>query len=187
MKISSEKGFTLIEVIVVAAIIAILAGILVPLILKEIDESKITRAAGDLRSIFTAMIVLRKDTGQWPQLTGGECDPAVTLLKGNGDLPGDLLDTGYDTETTGSFDDHLLRDANGCYNNWKGSYLTVVNADPWGNSYLLNADGFGAADKSVWIISAGPNGIMETQTTSDMPAGDDVGFIIQGRTGAAEE
>ena len=62
----NEKGCTLIEVIVVAGIIAILAGILVPLILKEIDESRITRATADIKSISSAILILKKDTAQWP-------------------------------------------------------------------------------------------------------------------------
>ena len=66
MKLKGNAGFTLIEVIVVAGIIAILAGILVPMILKEIDESRITRAAADTKSISTAMMVFKKDTAQWP-------------------------------------------------------------------------------------------------------------------------
>ena len=61
MKSGNERGFTLIEVIVVAGIIAILAGILVPMIFKEIDESRITRASADVRSISAAMIVFRRN------------------------------------------------------------------------------------------------------------------------------
>lgn len=57
-----------------------LAGILVPLIIKEIDESKIARASADVRSISSALIVLKKDTGQWP--VNAACTPAVTLLMG---------------------------------------------------------------------------------------------------------
>src|SRR5271169_4840041 len=88
MKARDAKGFTLIEVIVVAAIIAILVGILVPMIFKEIDEARITRASADTKSISTALLVLRKDTGQWP--VNANCSPTVTLLYGknnNGTMP----------------------------------------------------------------------------------------------------
>src|SRR3990172_4016230 len=95
MKVRNEKGFTLIEVIVVAGIIAILAGILVPMIFKEIDESRITRASADTKSISTALIVFRKDTGAWPVMDGS-CNPSVTLLTGAGNLDPNLAALGYD-------------------------------------------------------------------------------------------
>lgn len=82
MRLNSKKGFTLIEVIVVAGIIAVLAGILVPLIFKEIDESKIARTAADIHSISSALIVFKKDTGQWPINAG--CSSTITLLTGAG-------------------------------------------------------------------------------------------------------
>ncbi|MEW6110168.1 MAG: type II secretion system protein GspG, partial [Nitrospirota bacterium] len=161
MIIAGKRGFTLIEVIVVAGIIAILAGILVPIIFKEIDESRITRAAADVRSISTAMLVFRKDTGQWPVMDD-TCNANVTLLSGNGNLPSNLAAMGYDTSASAFYNDHLTADTNGCYSNWKGPYIAIVSADPWGNAYLTNADGFSISDREVWIISAGPNGLMDT-------------------------
>ena len=181
MKLRNNKGFTLIEVIVVAGIIAILAGILVPLIFKEIDESRITRASADVKSISTAILVFRKDTGQWP-LKDDSCNATVTLIRGNGSLPSDLAAMGYNTSSASFFDYHLIADTNGCYNNWKGPYIAAVSPDPWGNAYLVNADGFAITDREVWIISAGPNGVMETPVPNLAGAvlvGDDIGLRIK--------
>lgn len=181
MKLTEQKGFTLIEVIVVAGIIAILAGILVPLIFKEIDESKITRASADVKSISAAILVFRKDTGAWPLMDGG-CVPNVTFLSGSGNIPEDLAAMGYDTSVPSSYDSHLSADVSACYApNWKGSYMAMVTADPWGNSYVTNANGFAAAGQPVWIISAGPNGILETPANSTVIAAgiDDVGARIK--------
>src|SRR3990172_5268701 len=109
MKVRNEKGFTLIEVIVVAGIIAILAGILVPLIFKEIDESRITRASADIRSISSAMIVFRKDIAAWPVMDAS-CAANVPLLNGDGNLPANLAAFGFDPTVTSSLNDHLSID-----------------------------------------------------------------------------
>ncbi|MBI5848186.1 MAG: type II secretion system protein GspG [Nitrospirae bacterium] len=181
MKLREQKGFTLIEVIVVAGIIAVLAGILVPLIFKEIDESKITRAKADVKSISSAMFVFRKDTGAWPVMDGS-CAPNVTFLSGAGNLPSGLAALGYDAAVASSYDSHLSADVNGCYGaNWKGSYMAVVTADPWGNTYLTNANSFAATGQPVWIISAGPNGVLETPANSIAIADgvDDIGVRIK--------
>lgn len=178
MKSGNEKGFTLIEVIVVAGIIAILAGILVPLIFKEIDESKITRSSGDIKSISTAILVFRKDTGQWPVLDAA-CDPKVTLLFGAGTMVSNLAAMGFDATVAQSFTDHLTTYTGTCYQNLKGPYMTPVSADPWGNAYVINTDGFPVQGKQVWLISAGPNGKIDTQSNSETLQGDDVGTRIK--------
>ena len=179
MKLGNSKGFTLIEVIVVAGIIAILAGILVPLIFKEIDESKLSRAAADVKSISTAIMVFKKDTGKWPAYLD-DCTTQVTLLVGAGNDPGnDITAIGFDTSVTVSMNTDLQSN-NGCYTNWKGPYMANVTADPWGTKYLINAKEFGA-NRIVWILSAGPNGVVETNPTSAMQVqGDDIGIVLQG-------
>ncbi|MEW6109440.1 MAG: type II secretion system protein GspG [Nitrospirota bacterium] len=174
----NQKGFTLIEVIVVAGIIAILAGILVPLIFKEIDESKISRAQADLRSISSAMIVLKKDTGQWP-VYDANCLANVTLLLGNGNIPNGAVANGFDQTSEMLFDEPLSLHANSCYSNWKGPYIAIVTADPWGNAYITNAKEFPQTGSPVWIISAGPNGQIDTNIASAQTSGDDIGFRLQ--------
>ncbi len=178
MIIKGKGGFTLIEVIVVAGIIAILAGILVPLIFKEIDKARITRATADTKSIQTAIMVFRKDTSKWPALAE-DCTTKVTLLEGRGNPPtNDINSFGYDTSVTRSLNDYFQSN-NGCYPNWKGPYMAVVTADLWGRKYYKNAKQFNT-NRIVWIISAGPNGILETDPQSTMqPVGDDIGIVIQ--------
>ncbi|HUJ18869.1 MAG TPA: type II secretion system protein GspG [Nitrospirota bacterium] len=179
--IRNHRGFTLIEVIVVAGIIAVLAGILVPLIFKEIDEAKITRASADIRSITSALIVMKKDTGMWPNLVngGGACSAGVTLLYGGGVLPAGLAAFGWDQSSLQPLENYLSSDANACYGaQWKGPYLAQVTPDPWGNQYLINATNF-SANGPVWIISAGPNGAIETDVTSAVPLGDDIGLRLK--------
>lgn len=179
MKIKRQGGFTLIEVIVVAGIIAILAGILVPMIFKEIDESKKTRAAGDVRSISSAMFVFKKDTGDWP-IKDDSCNSTVTLLYGTGTEPSNLAGVGYDTTVKLSYNGRLATDENGCWpTTWKGPYIALVTADPWGHTYITNANGFSVANSPVWILSAGPDGLLDTAPSSTALGGDDIGLRLK--------
>ena len=183
MRLRGQTGFTLIEVIVVAAILAILAGILVPMIFNQIDEAKIARATADAKSISTAVYVFRKDTGQWPN-KGAGCIASLTLLRGSGNLPTNLAESGFDATNPLSFSDLLETDDNGCWplaNNigWKGPYMKDVTPDPWGNAYFINADGFPVDGTAVWVYSAGPNGIVESQAGAVSTGGDDIAIRIK--------
>lgn len=175
MRLKGEKGFTLVEVIVVAAIIAILAGVLVPMIFSQIDEARLSRAKGDLRSLSSAIYAFRKDVGQWPACAN------TTVLFGRQNFDqASLQGLGYDVTVPQLFEDHLMTDDNACYGDvWKGPYFGSVDGDPWGNAYIANAQGFGVANQAVLVISAGPDGVYQTGPAAGTAAGDDIAIRVK--------
>lgn len=54
-RLKNNKGFTLVEIIVVLVILAILAAIAVPAVLGYVDESKKTRYIEESHSIYTVI------------------------------------------------------------------------------------------------------------------------------------
>jgi general secretion pathway protein G len=61
-----KKGFTLIELIVVIAIIAVLGAVIAPNAFKSIEKAKLSATAEDLNSIKTAASAYFTDTSAWP-------------------------------------------------------------------------------------------------------------------------
>ena len=70
-----RKGFTLIELILVIAIIAILAGAMVPMINASRNQARVAKATAECDAIKTAAVLLHADSGVgvWPAdgSTGG--------------------------------------------------------------------------------------------------------------------
>jgi type II secretion system protein G len=62
----NRKAFTLIELLIVVAIIAILALIAVPNFLEAQVRAKVSRAKNDLRSLAVAIEAYRIDNNEWP-------------------------------------------------------------------------------------------------------------------------
>ena len=176
---TNKHGFTLIEVLVVAAIIGILAGILVPLIFDRVEEARIARAEADVKNIASAILLFHRDTGTWPYCrTNGAPEQYYERLDSD-----NANDPGYSgcSWPSGQYDtfyNHLTVNARN-YPGWNGPYIERVEADPWGNEYRMWVRGFSNPNEHAWIVCAGPNGDIETDETATTPGGDDIAIMLR--------
>jgi type II secretion system protein G len=81
------RAFTLIELLIVVAIIAILAAIAVPNFLEAQTRSKVSRSAADLRTISLGLEMYRLDNNNYPYTES--IGPAVWLVPGGRPIQGD--------------------------------------------------------------------------------------------------
>jgi general secretion pathway protein G len=65
------RGFTLIEIMVVVVIIGLLAAIVAPNLIGNIDRAAVTRAKADLRTIDNALNLYRLDNFRYPSTDEG--------------------------------------------------------------------------------------------------------------------
>jgi len=89
MKKRSKKGFTLIELIVVIAIIGILAAILIPTFTGFQERAKATQALVDAKQVATAFDGLMIEKGSYGAVTkadvvtlSGVADAKITTFEG---------------------------------------------------------------------------------------------------------
>ena len=68
---SNERGFTLIELMVVIVILGILAGLIVPRIMGRPDEARRAKARIQIESLETALKLYRLDNGNYPSTEQG--------------------------------------------------------------------------------------------------------------------
>ncbi|HSW83839.1 MAG TPA: type II secretion system major pseudopilin GspG [Usitatibacter sp.] len=67
----TNTGFTLIEVLVVVAILGILAAIVVPRIMDRPDEAKRVAAKADVATLVNQLKIYRLDNGNYPTTEQG--------------------------------------------------------------------------------------------------------------------
>jgi general secretion pathway protein G len=68
---AAQQGFTLLEIMVVVVIIGLLAAIVVPNFIGNIDTAAINRAKQDIRGIETALNLYRLDNFRYPSTADG--------------------------------------------------------------------------------------------------------------------
>jgi len=68
---AAEQGFTLLEIMVVVVIIGLLAAIVVPNFVGNIDKAAMSRAKQDIRGIETALNLYRLDNFRYPTTSDG--------------------------------------------------------------------------------------------------------------------
>ena len=68
---SNQRGFTLIEIMVVVVILGLLAAIVAPNIIGNIDKAATSRAKQDIRQIETALKLYRMENFKYPSSDEG--------------------------------------------------------------------------------------------------------------------
>jgi len=68
---NNQSGFTMVEIMVVVAIIAVLAVMIVPQVTGRDDQAKVTRAKQDIRAISSALDLYKLDNSRYPTTDDG--------------------------------------------------------------------------------------------------------------------
>ena len=131
--LAGEAGFTLIEIMVVIAIIGILATLIVPKIMGRPDEARATAARHDVGTIVQSLKLYRLDVGRYPTTEQG--------IKALVERP----------------------TAEPVPQNWKaGGYLDSLPKDPWGMEYKYRYPAQ-KAKKAYDVWSVGKDGADGTE------------------------
>lgn len=128
--VRGQRGFTLLEVMVVVVILGILAALVVPKIISRPDEARVIAAKQDIASLMQALKLYRLDNQRYPTTEQGL---QALLAKPTG-APIPL--------------------------NWKpGGYIERLAKDPWGNPYqYLNPGVRGEIDVFSYGADGAPGG-----------------------------
>ena len=127
---SAQRGFTLLEVMVVVVILGILAVLVVPKIISRPDEARVLAARQDIASLMQAMKLYRLDNQRYPATEQGL--QALVSKPASAPLPP---------------------------NRKPGGYLERLPMDPWGNPLqYLNPGLHGEIDIFSFGADGAPGG-----------------------------
>jgi general secretion pathway protein G len=125
-----QRGFTLIEIMVVVVIMGVLAALVVPKLLNRAGESKVAAAKVDIATIMQALKLYKLDNQRYPTTEQG-------------------LQALIEKPTGGP-----------AANGWKaGGYVEKMPKDPWGNPYQYLSPGIkGEVDVFSYGADGQPGG-----------------------------
>ncbi len=119
-----ERGFTLIEIMVVVVIIGLLATLVLPRVLGRQEEAFVAKAQSDIRALSSALQLYKLDNFSFPSTEQGL---EALVRKPSGDPPA---------------------------KNWKqGGYIDRLPNDPWGNPYQYLSPGE-QSEVDIWSFGA---------------------------------
>lgn len=91
-KYKSDAGYSLLEILVVLAIIGTLMGLVAPRLLSNVDKSKVVAAKSQAKSLRLALDSFKLDTGRYPTETEGLSVLVSPPNNDNGSWYGPYLD-----------------------------------------------------------------------------------------------
>src|SRR4051812_14897643 len=98
-----NRGFTMLEMVVVLGIIAILAAVLTPMVNNYVDQSRTAKAQSDVRTIGEAIGRFERDVGRYPMWTLAtgtnsalqDGTANIVTLRSGGNLPTEASTTAW--------------------------------------------------------------------------------------------
>lgn len=109
---AAQRGFTLIEIMVVVVIMGILAALVVPKLMGRADDARVTAARQDIATLMQALKLYKLDNQRYPSTEQG-------------------LQSLISKPTSGP-----------AANGWKnGGYVEKLPKDPWGGQYQYLSPG----------------------------------------------
>jgi general secretion pathway protein G len=119
-----QRGFTLIEIMVVVIIIGLLAAVIVPSVINKVDEARVAKAKSDIQGLETALTMFRLDNSKYPTTDQGlqaliqqPTDPSIRHWR-------------------------------------VGGYLQRVSKDPWGADYQYVYPGTHGREYDLYTLGA---------------------------------
>ena len=162
-----HDGFGLLELIVVVALLALIAGLVLPMLDERGEDRNQVAALREAAALGRALRAFESDTGRPPAPSDDG------WLAGPGPRPG----IGALQATWHELTDLLVADPG--VPHWRGPYVEGLGPDPWGRAYVVNSRAYRHADEYVWVLSAGPDGVVQTRGSKLVTDGDDVGVMVR--------
>ena len=122
--LTRPRGFTLIEIMVVVVIIGLLAAMVVPAVVGQVERARVTKAKQDIQSFETALTMFQLDNSKYPTT-----DQGLTALV---------------QQPTDPSIQHWR----------PGGYLQHIRKDPWGNDYHYEFPGTHGKEYDLYTLGA---------------------------------